>query len=74
MTDLRTAARQALEYMKSVGQIDMYPEEWAIVGRLEAALAQEPVAWAGCGECDCAFPCHGGKAREMAKAVRAQYA
>jgi hypothetical protein len=28
--------------MKSVGQMDMYPEEWAIVERLEAALA-EPV-------------------------------
>lgn len=46
MTTLREAAQQALEYMKSVGQADMYPEEWAIVGRLEAALAQqaEPVA------------------------------
>jgi len=42
MTTLRTAAQQALEYMKSVGKMDMHPEEWAIVGRLEAALA-EPV-------------------------------
>jgi hypothetical protein len=42
MTTLREAAQQALEYMKSVGQMDMYPEEWAIVERLEAALA-EPV-------------------------------
>lgn len=45
MTDLKAAAQQALEYMKSVGGIDMYPEEWAIVERLEAALAepmQEP--------------------------------
>ena len=40
MSDLRQAAQQALEYMKSVGQMDMYPEEWAIVERLEAALAQ----------------------------------
>lgn len=37
---LRDAAQQALEYMKSVGQMDMYPEDWAIVGRLEAALAK----------------------------------
>ena len=47
MSDLRTAALRALEYMKSVGQMDMYPEEWAIVERLEAALAepaQESVA------------------------------
>ena len=41
MNDLRTAAQQALEYMKSVGGIDMYPEEWAIVERLEAALAED---------------------------------
>ena len=40
MTTLRTAAQQALEYMKSVGKMDMHPEEWAIVGRLEAALAE----------------------------------
>jgi hypothetical protein len=40
MNDLRTAAQQALDYMKSVGQMDMHPEEWAIVGRLEAALAE----------------------------------
>ena len=40
------------------------------VAALRAALAQEqaepvqePVAWAGCGECDCIFPCHDGKAR-----------
>ena len=39
---MRTAAQQALDYMKSVGQMDMHPEEWVIVGRLEAALA-EPV-------------------------------
>lgn len=39
---LRTAAQQALEYMKSIGEMDMYPADWAIVGRLEAALA-EPV-------------------------------
>ena len=48
MTDLRTAAQQALEYMKSVGEMDMHPEEWAIVGRLETALAepvQEPDYW-----------------------------
>ncbi len=25
--------------------------------------AGEPVAWVGCGECDCAFACHEGKAR-----------
>jgi len=42
MTTLREAAQQALDYMKSVGQMDMHPEQWAIVGRLEAALA-EPV-------------------------------
>jgi hypothetical protein len=42
MTTLRDAAQQALEYMKSVGQMDMCPEEWAIVERLEAAMA-EPV-------------------------------
>lgn len=47
MDKLREAAQQALDYMKSVGQTDMYAEEWAIVGNLEAALAeqQEPVAW-----------------------------
>ena len=52
MTDLRTAAQQALEYMKSVGQTDMYPEEWAIVGRLEAALAQEQAEPLGCEHCN----------------------
>jgi hypothetical protein len=50
MTALRTAAQQALDYMKSVGQMDMHPEEWAIVGRLEAALA-EPVQ-EGCDHCN----------------------
>jgi len=41
MTTLQTAAQQALDYMKSVGQMDMHPEEWAIVGRLEAALVED---------------------------------
>jgi len=40
MTTLREAAQQALEYMRSVGQMDMCPEEWAIVERLEAAMAE----------------------------------
>ena len=33
---------------------------------LRAALAAqpaEPVAWAGCGDCDCSFSCHNGEAR-----------
>ena len=41
--NLREAAQQALDYMKSVGQLDMYLKEYEIVGRLEAALA-EPTA------------------------------
>jgi len=48
MTDLRDAARQALAYMESIGQQDMYPEEWAIAEALRAALEQpeqEPLAW-----------------------------
>ena len=48
MTTLREAAQQALAYMESVGQQDMYPEEWAIAEALRAALEQpeqEPVAW-----------------------------
>jgi len=47
MTDLRAAAQQALEYMKSVGKMDMYPEDWAIVERLEAALAEHDKNLAG---------------------------
>jgi hypothetical protein len=41
MSNLRAAAQQALDYMDSVGQQDMYPEEWAIAEALRAALAQE---------------------------------
>ena len=47
MTD-RELMQQALGYMESVGQMDMYPEEWAIVVALRERLAQpeqEPVAW-----------------------------
>ena len=48
MSDLRKAAQQALAYMDSVGQQDMYPEEWAIAETLRAALAQpEPEPWMG---------------------------
>jgi hypothetical protein len=46
ITIYRAIVEQALEYMKSIGEMDMYPADWAIVGRLEAALAepvQEPV-------------------------------
>ena len=43
MTDrLRETATAALQYMESVGKMDMWPEEWAIVESLRAALA-EPV-------------------------------
>ncbi len=48
MSDLKKAAQQALAYMESIGQQDMYPEEWAIAEDLRAALEQpeqEPVAW-----------------------------
>jgi hypothetical protein len=55
MSNLRTAAQQALEYMKSVGGIDMYPEEWAIVERLEAALA-EPESPLGQASTDVGVP------------------
>ena len=41
MTALREAAQQALAYMDSVGEQDMYPEEWAVAKALRAALAQE---------------------------------
>ena len=39
--------KQALRYMESVGEMDMYPEDWAIAVALRAAIeqAQEPVAW-----------------------------
>ena len=36
--NLRTAAMEALAYMESVGQMDMHPEEWAVVEHLRAAL------------------------------------
>jgi hypothetical protein len=52
MTDLHTAAAAALAYMDQVGQMDMYPEEWAVAEALRAALAEpqgEPVAWMGPG-------------------------
>jgi hypothetical protein len=39
MTDLRTVALRALAYMESIGQQDMYPEEWAIAEDLRAALS-----------------------------------
>jgi len=39
---LEQAAKLALDYMKSIGPTDMYAEEWTIVGRLEAALAEQP--------------------------------
>ena len=41
--------KQALLYMESVGEMDMYPEDWAIAVALRAAIeqAQEPVAWVG---------------------------
>ena len=39
--------KQALRYMESVGEMDMYPEDWAIAVALRAAIeqAQKPVAW-----------------------------
>jgi hypothetical protein len=40
MSDLKKAAQQALAYMESIGQQDMYPEEWAIAEDLRAALEQ----------------------------------
>jgi hypothetical protein len=43
MTTLRDAAQQALAYMDSVGEQDMYPEEWAVAKALRAALAQPTV-------------------------------
>lgn len=36
--NLRTASMEALAYMESVGQMDMHPEEWAVVEHLRAAL------------------------------------
>ena len=39
MTD-KELMQQALRYMESVGQMDMYPEEWAIVVALRERLAQ----------------------------------
>lgn len=33
------------------------------LARLGQEIEQEPVAWAGCGECDSVFRCHDGKAR-----------
>jgi hypothetical protein len=48
------------EYVKVLAVID---EALRIAGR--SAPAQVPVAWAGCGECDCAFSCHEGRAACM---------
>jgi hypothetical protein len=36
---LVTAAKSALHYMDSVGQMDMYPSEWQVAQALRAALA-----------------------------------
>jgi hypothetical protein len=37
---LREVAGKALAYMESVGRMDMYPDEWAIVEALRAALKE----------------------------------
>ena len=47
MTD-RELMQQALRYMESIGEMDTYPEDWAIAIALRERLAQpeqEPVAW-----------------------------
>ena len=49
MTD-RELMQQALRYMESIGEMDTYPEDWAIAIALRERLAQpeqEPVAWMG---------------------------
>ena len=54
MTTLREAAEMALDYMDSVGQQDMYPEEWAVAEALRAALEQpeQEQQCSGCGKTD----------------------
>jgi hypothetical protein len=40
MSDLRKAAEDALKVLESIGQMDMYPEDWAVTVALRAALEQ----------------------------------
>jgi hypothetical protein len=62
MTTLRQAAQQALEALQNEYDTD----SWKIANAaqiLDETLKQpeqEPVAWIGCGECDCAFSCFDG--------------
>ena len=39
---------------------DHYKQTNEAIAAVEQAIAA-PVAWTGCGECDCSFPCHGGR-------------
>ena len=43
MSDLRKAAEDALKVLESIGQMDMYPEDWAVTVALRAALEQNPI-------------------------------
>jgi hypothetical protein len=38
---LRAVSQKALAYMESVGNLDMYPDEYAIVEQLRAALKEK---------------------------------
>jgi hypothetical protein len=40
MSALRKAAEDALKVLESIGQMDMYPEDWAVTVALRAALAE----------------------------------
>jgi hypothetical protein len=47
ITDLRKAAEEALKVLESIGQMDMYPEDWAVTVALRAALEQNPIKYYG---------------------------
>ena len=61
--EIKKALDLALEALQSdlAGQVKKGPLAIAAVKKAQTQTVQEPVAWTGCGECDCSFPCHGGR-------------
>ena len=63
-TEAMKLALEALEGIHPGNMTPMAEEYWnKAITALQEALAQpqqEPVAWVGCGECDCSFSCNKG--------------
>lgn len=52
---------RAIEAAAQAEKQEPYKRGMTLQECADAEYKQEPVAWVGCGECDCEFPCYHGK-------------